>query len=230
MNKLLLNKKFFIIGMSFLTVSIYAVFLYLDAATKNLGNTYSVSLKYSTIVLFLILSAAIGSEGYNKKDKLLIWSARLFTVIADYLLVILDNPKYGILCFAIVQIIYITRHSFIAKVNLHNSLLVALIASVVLVFLQYKIDLLFCKRSIIFEGAVYGGILLTGLYTAAKTRRYLVTIGMLFFFLCDINVALYNFTGEFILGFFIWLFYFPSQLLLALSGFKTEYLKKVFKG
>ncbi len=50
--------------------------------------------------------------------------------------------------------------------------------------------------------------------------------------MCDLNVGLYNIVAggniKFFLGFLIWLFYLPSQLLLTLSGFKVQYLKKVF--
>ncbi|MCL2351914.1 MAG: hypothetical protein FWC55_05210 [Firmicutes bacterium] len=53
------------------------------------------------------------------------------------------------------------------------------------------------------------------------TRR-LITAGMCLFFLCDINVGLYNLTaGAPANGLFralIWVFYLPGQALLSLSG------------
>jgi hypothetical protein len=223
-------KKVFIKYVSFLVVVIYIVFLNMDAITKNLGNDYSLYLKYSTIILCFILSLLIGSEGCNNTDKLLVQSARLFTVIADYFLVILDDCKYGILCFCIVQIIYIIRHSFVVKVKLYKLSLAAALIMTSLIMLLGRINLHDLKKEVVMEGAAYGCILLLSLYIALQTKDYLICIGMLLFFMCDINVALYNITKEFTLGFLIWLFYMPSQLFLTLSGFKNEYLKHIFKG
>jgi hypothetical protein len=223
-------KKAFIKYVSFLVIVLYIVFLNMDALTKNLGNEYSLYLKYSTIILCFILCLFIGSEGCNKIDKFLVQSARLFTVIADYFLVILDDCKYGILCFCIVQIIYIIRHSFVVKVKLYKLSLAAALIMTSLIMLLGRINLHDLKKEVVMEGAAYGCILLLSLYIALQTKDYLICIGMLLFFMCDINVALYNITKEFTLGFLIWLFYMPSQFLLTLSGFKNEYLKHIFKG
>lgn len=223
-------KKVFIKYVTFLVVVLYIVFLNIDAITKNLGSEYSLNLKYSTIILCFILSLLIGSQGCNNTDKFLVQSARLFTVIADYFLVILDDCIYGILCFCIVQIIYIIRHSFVARVKLYKlSLAASLIMTSLITFLD-GINLPDLEKEVVMEGAIYGCILLLSLYIALQTKDYLICIGMLLFFLCDINVALYNITKEFILGFLIWIFYLPSQLILTLSGFKIEYLKHIFKG
>ena len=230
MYDLLEYKKVFIKYVSFLVVVIYIVFLYMDAITKNLGNQYSLYLKYSTIIFCFILSLLIGSEGCSERDKFLVQSARFFTLIADYLLVILNDCKYGILCFCIVQIIYIIRHSFIVKVKLYKLSLSAALVMVILIMLLERINLADLKKEIVMEGAAYGCILSLSLYIALRTKNYLICIGMLLFFMCDINVVLYNITKEFILGFLIWLFYLPSQLLLTLSGFKIEYLKQILKG
>jgi hypothetical protein len=230
MHVLLDYKRVFIKYISFLVVLIYIVFLNMDSITKNLGNEYSLYLKYSTIILCFILSLLIGSEGCNKTDKFLVQSARLFTVLADYFLVILDDCKYGILCFCIVQIIYIIRHNFVVKVKLYKLSLAAALIMTSLIMLLGRINLLDLEKEVVMEGAAYGCILLLSLYIALQTKDYLICIGMLLFFMCDINVALYNITKEFILGFLIWLFYLPSQLVLTLSGFKNEYLKQIFKG
>jgi hypothetical protein len=223
-------KKVFIKYVSFLVVVIYIVFLNMDAITKNLGNEHSLYLKYSTIILCFILSLFLGSEGCNNTDKFLVQSARLFTVIADYFLVILDDCKYGILCFCIVQIIYIIRHSFVVKVKLYKLSLAASLIMASLIMLLGRINLPDLNKEVVMEGSAYGCILLLSLYIALQTKDYLICIGMLLFFMCDINVALYNITKEFIHGLLIWLFYLPSQLLLTLSGFKNEYLKHIFKG
>jgi uncharacterized membrane protein YhhN len=230
MYDLLYYKKNFIRYILFLVGAIYIVFLYIDAATKDLGNIYSTWLKYSTIILCFIISLFIGSEGYDRRDRFLVQSARLFTVTADFFLLILCDYKYGIFCFCIVQIIYIIRHSFIARMGLSKLFLLIFTVVIILVSIITKINFTRINNVIITEAAFYGCILLISLYTALKTRKYLISIGMLLFFLCDINVALYNLTNSFIPGILMWLFYLPSQLLLSLSGFRANYLKQIVKG
>jgi hypothetical protein len=202
----------------------------MDSTSKNLGSLSTLYLKYSTIIICFILSLFIGSDGYDKKDKFLVQCARLFTVFADYFLVILGNYRYGIFCFCIVQIMYIIRHSNLAKVNLYYCTLSVILVMVIVIILLTKFNLIDFNMELVVEGSVYGGILLFSLYIALKTKRYLIAVGMFLFFMCDINVAIYNFYKEAIICFLIWLFYLPSQLLLTLSGFNTKYLKQIFKG
>ncbi len=230
MNVSLLNRKIIVKSMSFLMLVIYIGFLYIDAANYNIGIVYSLHLKYSAIILCFIISLSIGSERIDKADKCLVQVARFFTVIADYFLVIKDSYKYGILCFCFVQIIYIARHYRMANMNIYKVFLTASLGIVYIISFLYKINPATFEMEYMTEGAVYGGILFTSLYLALKTRKCLIITGMTLFFLCDINVGLYNFTNEFIFGFLIWLFYLPSQLLLTLSGYKIEYIKQIFKG
>lgn len=225
MNVKWLNKKNLIKINTLMIVLIYIIFLYMDAISKGLGNTRSLYLKYSTILLCFALSLLIGSDCYNKRDKFLVWGARLFTVIADYYLVIRSDFSLGILCFCIVQIFYIIRHSFLAKVNLYKVLPATSVFMGLFIMMLLKIEVTNINKGVVLEAACYGSLLLCSFYTAYRTRKPVIALGMLLFFLCDMNVALYNITNTFASGFLIWLFYLPSQLLLTLSGFRYRYLK-----
>ncbi|MCM0649743.1 hypothetical protein NBE98_15360 [Clostridium swellfunianum] len=213
-------KKAFITYAEVLIAVMGVMFLTMDALTRSLGNSYSLYLKFSTIVLCFFISLLIGCEGYNSTDRLLVQLARLFTIAADYYLVILNNNAYGILFFCVVQAIYIIRHNLISNISPYKLMTLAIGSSSFLLVLANEISTPYINKFLLMEGVIYGGILLCSLYTAIKTKKDLISIGMTMFFFCDLNVALYNVTNKFIFGFLIWLFYLSSQLLLTFSGFR----------
>lgn len=243
-----ISKKYWIKGISYLSIFIYLVFLFIDIKYKDLGNSYSIYLKYTEIIICFIITLFIGSDGYSKRDTFLVQLARFFTLIADYLLMIANNYKFGILSFCIVQIIYIIRHTAMEKDKFKNIVFLfgALVISLVILF---KIDMSKIDTSLFLSALVYACFLITGLYCAVSTifrsnypkgGTFIIAIGMVLFFLCDANVGIFNVTLgmqisffniediNFLSGFLMWFFYLPSQLLLSLSGFKQDYLKKVF--
>jgi len=215
-------------------VVIYLVFLYIDFVSKGLENIYSVRLKYSTIVICFIISLLIGSHGYSKEDKLLVQFARFFTLIADYFLVISSNPSMGIFFFSLVQITYIIRHS-IMEDKKYKNLIFFIVALIIALITSLNIKIPSIDKDLIVLALIYASLLTTSLYCAVSTisrgkylkkSSWVIALGMFLFFMCDLNVGLYNTVVEgnmkFLLGFLIWIFYLPSQLLLTLSGFKLD--------
>lgn len=242
MNKI--SKKLVMQILVIIEILIFIVFLYNDILFKNNYNSYSLYLKYSTIILCLIIVILIGEEGYNKIDTVLVLFAKLFTAMADYYLLFTANYKLGILCFCVVQITYIIRHSLMEKETYKNivfmatALTLAIIASVVV-----KIDNF--DKELLSLGCLYAALLTTSVYCGLSTlkRGYyprggalVISIGIILFLFCDLNVAFFNIVRyiglgkyEFFTGFLIWFFYFPSQLLLSLSGYKMQFLKNLFQ-
>ncbi|MEG1256727.1 lysoplasmalogenase family protein [Clostridium sp.] len=230
----LINKKHFIKISSMIIIVIYLVFLYIDFVSKSLENIYSVKLKYSTIVLCFIISLLIGAHGYRKEDKLLVQLARLFTLIADYFLVISSNFTMGIFFFSLVQITYIIRHSIMENEKYKN-LMFFILSLIIALITLLKIKIPSIEKNLIVLALIYASLLITSLYCAvstisrgkySKNSSWIIALGMFLFFMCDLNVGLYNIVAEgnvkFFLGFLIWIFYLPSQLLLTLSGFKLD--------
>lgn len=236
------NKRLFI-QLSLITcIFVYIFFLYIDAITKSLGNPYSIYLKYTIIIFSFLITLLIGNNGYNKRDAILLQLSKLLTLIADYYLLIQDNFPLGVFFFCIVQTTYILRHSFMEKKRYRN--LIFLCTSItfsVLIFFRVKLGAI--DNNLVLLALIYAALLVTSVYIGfstltrsrySKKSSYLIGIGMCFFFLCDINVGLNALIGEttlnnmltpkikFLIGYLIWLFYAPSQVLLACSGFKSK--------
>ncbi len=239
MDKLISNKNFIKISSKTIII-IYFIFLCIDFITKDLKNTYSVTLKYSAIVLCFIISLLIKSHGYGKRDKSLVQLARIFTLIADYFLAISSNYIMGVFFFSLVQITYIIRHSIMENSNYKNLMFFIVSLSIALT-VSLRIEITSIEKNLVVLALIYASLLTTSLYCSVSTitrgkysqkTSWIIALGMFLFFMCDLNVGLYNIVArgniKFFLGFLIWLFYLPSQLLLTLSGFKVQYLEKVF--
>ena len=102
---------------SMIIMFIYVLFLFIDISKGHVGNKYSIYLKFSSIILCFIISLLIGSNGFNNRDVFLLQLARLFTLVADYFLLLSSNYILGVLSFCVVQLIYIERHSLMEKNN-----------------------------------------------------------------------------------------------------------------
>lgn len=194
-------------------------------------TSYSTGLKYLSIILFFITSLTIDSTTHNLKNLRLLQVALFFTLCADTCLLIFDYYKPGIFFFCIVQTLYIIRHNSIANID-KNKLLIPIILIIVLPSALNKIRPAKVEQGLYLIAIVYSVLLITGLIIALKSTK-IIAWGMVFFFLCDINVALsfifffypvyiLGVSLNYICGFLIWVFYLPSQLLLTLSGFENE--------
>lgn len=237
--KLILNKGLLIKTALSFAIVFYILFLYLDANTQNLGNISSIYFKYAIIVLSFIITLLIGNHCYNKFDRCFLQCAKFFTLIADYYLLIHDNFIIGIFFFCLVQLTYIIRHSLMEHKQYKNVIFLAL-ALVISMVISFKVN--YAEKNLIILALIYAALLLTSVYSAVgtltrgkytKDGAMLITIGVVLFFFCDLSVGAYNIIGktslkmlippnvEFLIGYLIWVFYAPSQVLLALSGFKS---------
>jgi len=173
----------------------------------------------------------------KNKDIFLLELALLMTVFADLCLVIFSFFILGLILFSIVQIIYCVRYT---SKKLKKTLVEFFIVFSCIVFLYCLSKLYILDISILIPISLFYFICLitsvskaisafkNNLYPAPS--KYIIVCGMILFLLCDICVALYNmtiflplnlyYTESFqqIICFMIWVFYLPSQLLLALSG------------
>lgn len=216
-------------------IILYLFFIVVDLNFQNTGSKYSTLAKYIGVLLCFTLTIMIGTKGHDVIDTKLLQSAFLFTAFADYCLLISNEFIVGVLIFCIVQIIYIfrfTRH-LISRGKIFICILSVYTVFALVVFTIYKIYGFDLKLSLIC--LLYACLIIASLITAIRTlssgffpfyASMMICIGMILFFMCDVNVFLFNilelsggyFAG--ICGFLIWLFYLPAQVLLSLSGYK----------
>lgn len=228
-------KKLIIINIILVELFIFVSFIYIDF-TNRYSSNYSIILKYIGILLSLL----IGNNGYNKNDTKLLQLALCFTALADLCLLILGYYTVGVLIFCFVQITYVIRHAGITKKNM---IIINVLTFFILVFVVRLgtniIHINNIDRELLIIGCIYAILLVFSVYSAWKVFNrkyytslscYLICIGMTLFLLCDINVAISALINNvFIFGvnlksvsrLLVWIFYLPSQVLLALSGYRN---------
>lgn len=174
----------------------------------------------------------------RNSNTLIFLIAFLFTILADTNLLILDdNYELGILTFIIVQFAYfwyILKNMY-TKDNYSYLIAIRLITIVIGVIASLIVQtdkLLVCLVIIYISNLVINLII----SIIPRKRNLLFSLGLFLFLLCDICVGCYN-IGDIIdisntslfykianLPFNIaWLFYHPSQVLLAISNYIKEY-------
>ena len=226
-----LNK--IIINISLITfVILYLFILSLDLFPRYffLSSDY---IKYFCILICFFLSLLIGKHNLNIKDLRLLQLGLFLTCLADLCLIIFNYFTLGIALFCLVQITYSIRY----KVNHAFLTLKCFALTFTCIFTIYIIiNFTLINLDILFVFALFYVIcLITSVIFAIKNKyqrpnKYMVACGMILFLLCDINVALRNITSLISLPqvftaatyqlstSLIFVFYLPSQLLLALSG------------
>lgn len=174
----------------------------------------------------------------RNSNTLIFVIAFLFTILADTNLLILDdNYELGVLAFIIVQFAYfwyILKNMY-TKDNYGYLIAIRLITIVIGVIASLIVQtdkLLVCLVIIYISNLVINLII----SIIPRKRNLLFSLGLFLFLLCDICVGCYN-IGDIIdisntslfykianLPFNIaWLFYHPSQVLLAISNYIKEY-------
>lgn len=233
------NYKLLLIKILLIIIGVlYALFIYIDI----FDGEFLISLdriKYICIILCFLISLLIGKDSLNKRDARLLQVGLFFTVIADLFLIIFIHNTLGVVFFCITQIFYSIRYEF-GKVKpvLKNSTILFLLVSAFYLI----VNLFIADMDILIGISLYYSILLinnvvksirvckNSLYP--YPNKYMIVLGMILFFLCDINVALrsisghiyslWNFSDSFTHTFssLVWVFYIPSQVLLSLSGYQ----------
>lgn len=199
--------------------------------------------KAETIADYIVvISCFLFSLGYfiikRNSNTLIFVIAFLFTILADTNLLLLDdNYELGVLAFIIVQFAYfwyILKNMY-AKDNYGYLIAIRLITIVIGIIASLIVQtdkLLVCLVIIYISNLVINLII----SIIPRKRNLLFSLGLFLFLLCDICVGCYN-IGDIIdisntslfykianLPFNIaWLFYHPSQVLLAISNYVKEY-------
>lgn len=203
----------------------YLFFLTLDLFFDGLGSV-SALMKYLSILLCLSIAVFLHRGAWNKRDSILLISALFLTCVADLFLLLLNRPVPGLFAFCIVHLIYIRRYRPTAFPPAAAILILAIAGCLTAECLIGGFPIKYILS------CLYGVLLLTATifgFTAPlpRTNRRWVKAGMALFVLCDIHVALFNILAASnsyypFASFFIWFFYLPAQVALALSGHHYE--------
>ena len=193
-------------------VGIYAAFVIPDA--MGTGNTALI--KYVGIVLCFAFSLFAHT---TLRQKFTLF-ALLFTVGADFFLVILGNPReMGVLLFIVVQLFHYLR----IHVGNGNRIPLLIVRGIITLCCVALVFILKIVSPVNILTAVYFPQLVMNLIDSIiKNDRtvgsILLSVGLLLFIGCDVCVGLSNLIYSPAASFLIWVFYLPSQVLICLSA------------
>lgn len=196
---------------------IYIGFLLMDFT--NIGG--SSFLKYAGILLCLVFTLLCD----RTEDSLLIFTAFLFTAFADLFLLLLDRwYAAGILLFCIVQLIYAKRFFAWKKQGSPAQWLLRFVLPVscfLLLAVFNSLTLLTGAAAFYGINLVINAVISVSFFHTGVSHR-LFSIGLWLFLCCDLCVAIHNlnfgiYTLQVFADYGMWLFYLPSQVLIALS-------------
>lgn len=254
------KRKFLLITAAIIFTSFEGLMFYLiHIANADSDNVFRYTciiaaaiFSWLTLLIELIASKAENLQTteilFNKADGNFIRIAMLFTLLADYFLVAKEEADNlaGVTVFLGTQL-FIFLHIYVNDANPKSrkaNIFIHLLVTVVTVLLAYAIlgdDI----NSLAIISVIYYANLCTNAIFAHRIGRggTVLTIGLILFALCDVNVGLSALDSLYVGGFpegsflynlinsdvdWIWIFYIPSQTLipltLLLTG-KNEYKK-----
>jgi len=198
------KKRIVVFAILILLVAAYSSFITADIFTGDSDNIYSRVCKYCSILLCLGLTLLIGKDGHDTKDRLLLQGALLLHAAGDLCVGILGKFQVALVFFFFMQIVYITRHSRGFVWNRKEAV------SMISVFTPVGIIFVFItpalwKAGIFFPVLIYTLTLTTSIWMGIgtiwrtfypRTIDIMITIAMISFFFCDLNVGLYNSLGQ----------------------------------
>lgn len=215
-----------IVTYAFLAVeaALFCTFLTMDIMGKP-GSNY---VKFAAIALV----GAFGLMAGKEKDNRIVTAALIFTVLADVCLVLLREYFLGVPLFAVVQVCYAIRFSYLSGKPLVGEILkrtvpAVILGSIVAFLVDPKIGLT------VFYAWCFGVNFVHGfeLQILKPSKRHLIfCIGLTLFACCDLCVGITNLQPSFLSEAMIrnasiatWIFYLPSQILILST---TEAFKK----
>lgn len=224
-----------------LITSLCVMFITIDFKT----NYDSSVLKFTLVITVFLYVLFLGLKHIIKKDdykiNILYILAITFTIISDYLLLIVDNYYHLALTTFIIAhlsysfIIYLSDNKFTKKRLIIDKSLILLIGLIALVI---------SRETLLFLTVIYALSLVMNLVDSIilviKTKTYysvLLMIGFILFVGCDVCVLFSNLYQivdetkeildiEIFAECIIWIFYGPSQYFLSLSINRGKFNEK----
>lgn len=197
-----------------------------------------VYVKYAGVVLCLLVSAAM-IWFVRDRDAVVLTCAFFFTVVSDmFLLVLNDLLEIGVGTFIIVQFIYLYRLYASRLKRIWITLAVRITVFAVVVGIMAGISEI---NLLIAEVSLYIVMLISNcvdafLLSKRGIKNILFAVGLVLLLCCDICIGLYQGgmigidlpakTSDVIQS-LVWIFYMPSQVLIALSVMRGGMCGKV---
>lgn len=218
---------------------IYIVFNILTATTP--GDT--IYLKYAGVLLCLAVAAA-AIYFVRSKDSVILVCALVCTAISDLFILVLNTYyQIGLVTFIFTQTVYLYR-LYCDRMSKLKYTLIARIATIVLLWavmdVVSKDGLNFLIAEVCFYIVMLAGNVIDSLLLCRRSPKNVIfAVGLILFLLCDVCVGLdnagmigLNIPAETrkIINFLIWVFYLPSQVLIACSVSKDGMCSEVEKG
>jgi len=206
---------------------LFCIFVSMDVMSVSGSNC----VKFAAIALV----GAFGLMAGKEKDNRIVTAALLFTVAADVCLVLFGKFFWGVPVFAIVQVCYAIRFSFLSGKPLVGEILKRTVPAVILgglvaYFVDPKIGLT------VFYAWCFGVNFVHGfeLQILKPSKRHLIfCIGLTLFACCDLCVGITNLTPSFMTEQMIrnasiatWIFYLPSQILILSTTNALQFKKE----
>jgi len=211
--------------------TVLAVFILLGHANNNV----SAELMYSVVVSAFIFALAYTAV---KRGFYLHLAALFFTVIADIFLILWPLDDFyllGVLIFCCAQFFYMLEtlrdaSGIIRAANLFSRLPLFFFFEFIFYGVMGGSSFGILEAITAFY---YGNLVANVIFAFVKVRKSpLFAIGLLLFALCDLMVGINNASNNLPalftqilqpnVAFWVWLFYVPSQTLIALSLFWTK--------
>lgn len=194
---------------------LYVSFLTLDLL--GMGR-HSIWLKYAGVILCALFSALCAC----RTDDWFLVQALVFTVCADWFLLVRgENLLAGVLLFWMVQMGY-TARLLRVRAPLRPWLRLGLMAlAEAALFLTGMMTSLLNAAAGVYFSMLVSNAILSWTLSGRRWRRF--SAGLSLFICCDVCVGLFN-SGLLsgapyrLVSLGMWLFYLPSQVLIALSG------------
>jgi hypothetical protein len=191
--------SFFLVGAytSFLTADVYSLYLEAIGAKTFAGSLYSRALKYSCVVLLFALTLLVGRTGHDRRDRGLLQVAMALVCVAD-LLIFRGRLVAGVCVFFFVQLALIARHARGFRLDRREIVsAIVIFGAIGGVFGWLVMPIL--PHHLLAPSLVYTLALIASVWIGIgtiwrtfypRTVDWFIALGMVFFFLCDLNVGL----------------------------------------
>ena len=224
------------------------VFIAVEAAIYITFNILSATLpqdpiylKYAGVLLCLAVAGA-AIYFYKDKDAVILTCAFVATAISDLVILVLDDYyQIGLITFIITQSVYLYR---LYRDRMDKIKITLIVRAITAGLLLAVIEIIAGLNFLLVEVCIYivmlvGNVVDAFILVRRGPKNIIFAVGLLLFLCCDICVGLDNastFVPSLDLGsagrtinFLIWVFYLPSQVLIACTAKKGGICAKVDK-